>query len=151
MAENKTSTFTIHHDRCHPDKWTARDLIAFADFVRYGAMQEAAQLSRLGMQLVLSEHHTPKGGDIEQIGWAAPTDTDKDGPPDTIFADLADAHNDACGDDVIALTRIYRGPIEYVAAIPMGDGDGNFDGYEYEPRATVAEAMAALPTADDAP
>jgi hypothetical protein len=135
MSEPKTSTFTIHHDCCKPETWTARDILAFADFVRTGSMKYAAALSRLGVQIVLSEHHIPKGGTLEEIGWVVPND-----PEPLVYADLREAV-DAAGDgDISDLCRAYRGTPEYVVKIPIGDGAGNFEGYEYEHKPTLAEA-----------
>lgn len=130
MTDSKTSTFTVHHDRCDPNKWTASDIIAFAEFVKYGSMQHAARLARLGVQLVLSEHHVPKGGHLESIGWTEPGANE--------IYDL----EDLAEDDVTGLCRVYRGPLEYVAKLGVGDGEGNFDGYEYEIKSTLEEANA---------
>ena len=138
MEEPKTSTFTIHHDRCKPETWTARDVLAFADFIRTGSMQHAAALSRLGVQLVLSEHDLPKGGALEEIGWMRPTD------PSEVFDDLSEAVEAAGGDDISALCRAYRGPVEYAVAIRIGDGDGNYEGTEYEIKPTEAEAQSFI-------
>lgn len=132
METKKTSTFTIHHDRCKPETWTAGDILKFADFIRTGNLQAAACLSRLGVQLVLSEHHVPKGGDIEQIGFMTPKCDDL----------VCDDLSNLVDDDMAPVVRVYRGPVEYVIAIPIGDGDGNFEGYEYEIKATEEEATA---------
>lgn len=138
MTEGKTSTFTIHHDRCKPENWTASDIITFRDFVRTGSMQNAAALARLGVQLVLSEHHVPKGGQFEEIGWIDPDE--KTGPAGPEIYDL----DDLAQDDITALCRAYRGPIEYIAKIGIGDSDGNHEGYEYEIKPTLEEAQAYL-------
>jgi hypothetical protein len=130
METGKTSTFTIHHDKCDPSKWTAHDVLAFADFVRTGNLQNAAALSRLGVQLVLSEHHVPKGGTLEEIGWAEPKGNE--------IYDLEDLSED----DVTELCRVYRGPVEYVAKIGVGNEHGDFEGYEYEIKPTLAEAQS---------
>lgn len=126
-----TSTFTIHHDRCDPSKWTARDFVILGDFVRTGNLQYAAHLSRLGMQLVLSELHVAKGGEVEEIGWA---------DPDCLngFADTLDEVVD--DDGVVPVVRIYRGPVEYAVRYGIGDGEGNFEGYEHKVLATEADA-----------
>jgi len=138
MSESKTSTFTIHHDRCKPEEWRPRDVLALASFLSTGDLRYAARLSLLGVQLVLSEHHEPKGGTLEHIGWSTITE------PHETYEDIAEAVN-ASGDDELAeLTKIYRGHPEYVVPISIGDGDGNFDGYEYEPKATRAEALALI-------
>lgn len=132
---NKTSTFTIHHDRCNPAAWTAHDILAFAEFVKYGSMQHAARLSKLGVQLVLSEHHEPKGGHLEEIGWSEAKGI---GGINSVTDDISEISD---RDEIIEAQRIYRGPVEYIVPIPMGDGEGNFEGYEYEPKATEAEAI----------
>lgn len=138
MAEaGKTSTFTIHHDRCDPNKWTAGDIIAFAKFVKYGDLQYAAALSRLGVQLVLSEHHEPKGGQLEEIGWSAPQVIGGDGVSD----DLTEIADDL---DVTPVVRIYRGPVEYAVKFGIDDGHGEFGGYEYEVKSTEEEAKTFL-------
>lgn len=131
MTESKTSTFTIHHDRCDPSKWTPSDVLAFSDFVRSGSMQHAARLARLGVQLILSEHHTPKGGTLEEIGWCEPT----------TLSEIYELE-DVAEDDVTELCRLYRGPVEYVAKLSIGDEDGNFEGYEYEIKPTLEQAQA---------
>lgn len=138
MTEGKTSTFTIHHDRCKPENWTASDIITFRDFVRTGSMQHAAALSRLGVQLVLSEHHVPKGGQFEEIGW---NDPDEKGHPEIFDLD------DLTDEDVTSLCRVYRGPVEHVAKISVGDADGNHEGYEYEIKPTLEEAQAYIAAA----
>lgn len=137
MAENKTSTFTVHHDRCDPGKWTAGDVLTFAKFVKTGNLQHAAALSRLGVQLVLSEHHVPKGGVLEEIGWSAPDVTGGDGISD----DLTEIADDL---DVTPVVRVYRGPIEYAVKFGIDDGHGEFGGYEYEVKPTEAEANEFL-------
>lgn len=137
MEAAKTSTFTVHHDRCKPGEWTAKDILAIADFVRTGDMRYAAYLSRnLGMQLVLSEHHVPKGGTLEEIGWCA-ADAIQDGPTD----DLAEIADDL---DITEVVRIYRGPVEYAVKFGVDDGNGEFGGYEHEIKTTEAEADAFL-------
>lgn len=133
MDTGKTSTFTIHHDACDPAKWTAKDVLAFADFVRTGDMLHAARLARLGVQLVLSEHHVPKGGHLEEIGWAEPES------PAEFSDDIGEIASD---EDVTPVVRIYRGPVEYVARIPIGDVNGDLDGFEYEIKPTEREAGA---------
>lgn len=129
MTNPKTSTFTVHHDQCDPGKWTAKDVLAFADFVRTGDMRYAAALARLGVQLVLSEHHVPKGGQLEEVGWALPGASD--------YYDL----EDVADDDVTEVCRIYRGPVEYVAKLGIGNEEGDLEGYEYEVKPTLAEAQ----------
>ncbi len=136
MEKGKTSTFTIHHDRCEPHKWTAGDVLAFAKFVASGNLQHAAHLSRLGVQLVLSEHHVPKGGQLEEIGFADP-----DAVSDGITDDLAEIADDM---DVTPVVRIYRGPVEYAVKFGIDDGHGEFGGYEHEIKPTEAEAEAFL-------
>jgi hypothetical protein len=135
MTEGKTSTFTIHHDHCKPREWKPRDILAFADFVETGGMQYAAQLARLGVQLVLSEHHVAKGGTLEEIAWS-------DGGSFTF--DLTDDLADLCEDDVTEVCRIYRGPIEYAVKISIGNEDGDFEGYEFEVHPSLEEAQKYL-------
>lgn len=130
----KTSTFTVHHDRCDPGKWTAHDVIAFADFIRTGDLRHAARLSRLGVQLVMSEHHTPLGGTLQRVGWATESDTA------AVYEEVSEAIEMAGDNEVTPLHPMYRGPAEYVIKIGIGDGDGNFEGYEYDFKPTEAEA-----------
>lgn len=140
MKDGKTSTFTIHHDRCDPSKWTPSDVLALAKFISAGNLQYAAHLSRLGMQLVLSEHHEPKGGELQEVGFAEP------GEPCTVTEDLADLGVD----DITPIVRMYQGPVEYAVAVTIGDEEGNFDGYEYEIFPTEAKAQAFLDSMRDA-
>ncbi len=137
VEKKKTSTFTMHHDRCKPDTWTASDIIAFANFAKFGDLQYAAHLSKLGVQLVLSELHEPKGGTLEHVGWSAPGDI-----PDFYESveELASDHYEEYSP--VPVCAVYRGPTEYAVRIPIGDGDGNFEGYEVEVKATEAEAQA---------
>ena len=135
MDEPKTSTFTIHHDRCKPEEWGPRDILKLADFIRTGDMKHAAALSRLGVQLVLSEHHEPKGGDVQQVAFATP------GLPDGDIGDLDDI---ACDEDVTPVVRVYSGPVEYAARFAIGDGEGNIDGHEFEMFKTQDEADAFI-------
>jgi hypothetical protein len=134
MTESKTSTFTIHHDRCKPETWTAKDVLALAEFVRTGNLQTAARLSRLGVQLVLSEHHEPKGGSLEEIGWVVNAD------PSLIYTDLGEAVEADGDEDISALSRVYRSAPEYVVKYAIGDGDGNVEGHEFEIMRTQGEA-----------
>lgn len=137
MAESKTSTFTFHHDRCKPETWTPNDILQFASFVRTGDLRYAGHLSRLGVQLVLSEHHVPKGGQLEEIGWACPDE------PETLYRDLSDAVSWKGDNDVTELYRVYRAPSEFVARFLTGDGE-EVDGTEYEVKPTRDEAEAFI-------
>lgn len=131
-----TSTFTIHHDRCDPEGWTAKDIMAFADFIRTGNMEYATRLERLGVDLVVSEHHVPKGGELQEIGWSCQLDG-------AIYTEIEEAV-EACGDkDVTPMSRVYMGKIEYIARVPFADGpppDNSFSHNEYEIFSTVAKA-----------
>lgn len=135
MENGKTSTFTIHHDRCNPASWTADDVLAFDRFVRYGGLQHAARLSKLGVQLVLSEHHAPKGGELELVGHATPCDL---GTATDNLADIDD------GEDIQEIVPVYRGQTVYAARYTIGDGQGNVEGTEYEIKPTEADARAFL-------
>lgn len=134
MKDRKgTSTFIIHHDRCDPRKWTAADIIAFANFVETGSIIAAAALARRGMQMVTSEHLVPAGGTLEPIGWCQPDE----------FPDCASELSEiASDDDVTPVCRLYRGPVEYCARFAIGDSCGNFDGWEYEIKPSREEAEA---------
>lgn len=147
MAEAKTSTFTIHHDRCKPAEWTPRDILALADFVRWGDMRYAARLSQLGVQLVLSEHHVPKGGTLQEVGFA------EFDPKRTVVGDVSDDISEVVDDDaeIVEVTRIYRGPVEYGVRILEGDGDGGVAGAYYEFKPSRAEAEAYLKAMEEAP
>lgn len=135
METGRTSTFTIHHDRCDPSKWTPADVLTLAKFVKYGSLQDAAALSRLGVQLVLSEHHVPKGGVLEEIGWSDPK------IESFVTEDVSELADD---EDVTEVVRVYRGPVEYVARFAIGNEDGDLEGYEHEIKATHEEAAAFL-------
>lgn len=135
---DKTSTFTIHHDRCDPSKWSLAQWQLLQDFIREPRLQRAAALSRLGIQLVLSEHHEPKGGALESFGWA----DEREMPhPDSISDDLDDITQ---GDDITPIVEVYRGPTKYAVRFAVGDGDGEFAGYEHEIKDTEAEAEEFL-------
>jgi len=133
----KTSTFTIHHDRCKPATWTPGDVLQLAKFVETGDLRYAGHLSKLGVQLVLSEHHVPKGGLLEEIGWASPDE------PETLYRDLGDAVSWKGDEDVTELYRVYRAPSEFVARFLVGDGE-DVDGAEYEIKKTREEAEAFI-------
>lgn len=134
MHERKTtSTFTIHHDRCDPSKWTAADVLKLAHYVKWGDLASAAALSRLGLQLVLDERHETKGGDIEQIGFAHPESLNE------FTEDWSELDPD---DDVFPVVRVYRGHEEWAVRYGIGDGEGNFECYEYEIKDSEAEARA---------
>lgn len=144
MSETKkTSTFTVDHDRCRPSEWVARDILAFADFVRSGDMRYAAALARLGVQLVLSELHEPKGGALQEIGWAV----DDDGKFEVPISDDLEEITD--GEDITAVVRMYRGQTEYAVRYLIGDGDGGVDGAEYVFAPTKEEAERTLKEIED--
>lgn len=135
----KTSTFTIHHDRCKPATWTPGDVLQLAKFVETGDLRYAGHLSKLGVQLVLSEHHVSQGGTLQEIGWADPKS-----PADGVYDDLTDAVS-GCGDeDVTELCRIYRGPSEFIATFQIDDGHGGYGGTEHEVKPTREEAEAFM-------
>ena len=127
QTETKTSTFVIHHDRCDPACWAPADILALANFVSTGDLRHAAHLSRLGMQLVLSEHHEPKGGDMEAIGYM-PTETDGC----YLRNDIGDIEDVVDDDDVFRIYPVFRGHMQYAVRIGIGDHEGDFEGYEYE-------------------
>lgn len=130
----KTSTFTMHHDRCDPSKWTASDFVLLGRFAKHASLQDAAALSRLGLQLVLSDHHEPTGGTLEQVGFSEPQSFE-------FTEEMSELHD---GSEITEVRRVYLGPIEYAVAVPMGDGDGNFEGYEFELKSSEAEANALM-------
>lgn len=133
-----TSTITIHHDRCDVSKWTLAEWKTLATFVKEGSLQAAAALSRLGMQLVLSEHHEPAGGTLESFGWS----DEREMPhPDSISDDLTDIAHD---DDITPVVEVYRGPTKYAVRFGVDDGNGEFGGYEFEIKDTEAEAEEFL-------
>jgi hypothetical protein len=136
-AKPKTSTFTIHHDRCKPNDWSLAQWKLLQDFIREPLMQRAAALSRLGIQLVLSEHHEPLGGSLESFGW---TDDRGMPHPDSISDDL----NDIAEDDITPVVEVYRGPTKYAVRFGVDDGHGEFGGYEFEIKETEAEAEEFL-------
>jgi hypothetical protein len=136
MSEKTTSTFTIHHDRCDPSKWTVREWGLLADFVRTGSLSAAAGLSRAGMQLVLDERHAAVGGEAEHIGWLLGSngDIEHDVPVETI-EDLYLEYG-----EVSEVVPIYRGKTRYAVAYRIGDGEGNFDGTEVKVSDTAEDA-----------
>lgn len=139
MADkSKTSTVTVHHDHCKPETWTAHDVLAFANFVRTGDLRHAAALARLGVQLVLSEHHVPKGGTLEQVGFALNGDTQSEIVTDDL-SEIAEVG------EIKEAARIYRGPMEYLVAFHTGDPEtGDVDGTECEVLPTREKAEAFL-------
>lgn len=128
MTEKTTSTFTIHHDRCDPSKWTVREWSLLAEFVKTGSLQAAAGLSRLGMQLALDGRHASVGGTVEHIGWMRGKggDFESDAPADSI-GELE--INDL---EVTEVVPIYRGPTRYAVGYGIGDDEGHYDGQEIE-------------------
>lgn len=144
---DKTSTFTIHHDRCDPSKWTPADVLLLADFIRTGDMMYAAALARRGMQLILSELHVPKGGELEEVGWSAP-----DASHDKTWSDLDDLVADLDdGRGPVEICRIYRGQPEFAVRIAIGDEDeGYVEGHEIELKPTLEEARAFIAALEDA-
>ena len=141
MDRKTTSTFTIHHDKCDPASWTPKQVLLLADYLRTSQLTYAAALARLGMQLVLDERHEPKGGVLEEIGFAAPDNLE------CISEDLREINDD--GDDVFPVVRMYRGPVEWVAQYGVGDEEGNLEGYEHEIMATEEEARAYVAALQD--
>lgn len=142
MSEAKTtSTFTIHHDRCDPSKWTVADWKALADYVRTGSLSHAAHLSRIGMQLALDGRHEAVGGTVEHMGWLLA------GPSGEPFLDAPAATIDDLGVDDFAVcdvVAIYRGPVQYAVRYGIGDDDGNCEGYEVDVFDEPAKAEAFL-------
>lgn len=130
----KTSTFTLHHDRCDPSKWTLRDWQALAHFAQFGDMQSAAALSRAGLQLVLSDHHAPTGGTVEHIGWAKPGEI-------TVGVEVGEL-GEVVEDDISEVCAIYRGPTQYAATYEVGE-DGSAC-HEHELFPTEQEAKDFL-------
>ena len=142
MAEQPTtSTMVLHHDRCKPAEWTPKDVLALAKFVGTGRLQEAAAISRrLGMQLVVDERHSAKGGTLERLGVAS-VQADGDG---YVFQYVNDLHSEVDDADIFELREIHAGPVRYAVAIGIGDEDGGLEGYEYEFFDTHGEARKYL-------
>lgn len=138
MIDKKTSTFTIHHERCKPEEWSLAQWKMLQDFIKEPMLQRAAALSRLGIQLVLSEHHVPAGGTLEEIGWA---DARELPHPDSVSDDLEDITQ---GDDIVPVAKLYRGPTQYCVSFAIGGPEGEFEGYEHEIKDTEAEAEEFL-------
>lgn len=137
------STFEINHDVCRPEKWTASDVLAFADFVRTGNLLYAATLSRLGIRLIQSDRLIPSGGTLQECGWAKAGSRGVN----EVYEDLSEMTDD----DITAACRIYRGPTVYAARYATGDDEGNFEGYEFEIVPTEADAKEYLASIYDNP
>lgn len=135
--KRKTSTITIHHDRCDVSKWTLAEWKTLAAFVKDAGLQQAAALSRLGMQLVLSEHHEPVGGTLEQMGYGK-----HDEMPDPMISDdLAEIADEL---EITAIVPIYRGQTQYAVKYSTAGPDGEFDGHDHQVFSNHAEAEAFL-------
>lgn len=148
MDKGKTSTFIIDHDRCDPSKWTPGDVLTLAKFVKGGELRHAAVLAGLGVQLVMSEHHTPVGGTLESIGWVQVSSTGAlkfGGEPSEDFMEVLE------GESIAPVAQIYRGPTVWAVGVPTSDGHGNYDGTEYETAPTEAEARACLVCDEEEP
>ena len=137
-GNSKTSTFTIHHDRCDPKSWTLGQWKLLQEFIEEPLLQRAAALSMLGIQLVLSEHHEPKGGKLEQVGYGLEDQL----PSPLISDDLAEVVDDDL--EVTPVVPIYRGPTQYVVKFGTATCDGEYDGTEHQLFDTEAEADAFL-------
>lgn len=142
----KTSTFTIHHDRCKPREWTLSQWQLLRDFIEEPVLQRAAALSRLGIQLVMSEHHQPAGGNLEEFGWA---DEREMPAPDRIDDDLTEIIDDEM--EVTPIVQVYRGPTKYAVRFGIDDGHGEFGGYEVEVKDSEEEAKAFLESLQQVP
>lgn len=140
MKTGKTTTITIHHDRCDVSQWTLADWQALMRFVKDPGLHEAAALSRRGMQLVLSEKFEPKGGELQQIGFCR--DESPYLPLSETSDDLSEVVDDAL--EVEAVVPIYRGPTQYAVKFGTATHDGEFDGYDYETFKTEADADAFI-------
>ena len=140
VSAGKTSTFVFNHDRCDPSQWTPTDVMALYSFLQTGSMLDAGRLASIGVHLLASDHHVAAAG-VEELGWASAKKCDDD--EFFVTEELDDIVEDI--DEVYPLTRIYRGPVQYAVKIAIGDGEGNFDGYEYEVKPTEAEAKEYLP------
>lgn len=127
MTKRETSTFTLHHDRCDPSKWTVTEWKLLADFCRTGELSYAASLSRLGLQLVLSDKHEATGGAVEPCGYLS------DGEVVESLHDLDLDHS-----EVAEVVPIYRGHTRY--AVPYGVGDDHDWWTEIDTFDTAAEA-----------
>ena len=134
--KRKTSTMTIHHDRCDPSKWTLSDWQTLTSFVKNANLQQAAALSRLGMQLVLSEHHAPVGGTLEQIGFG-----EEDQMPDPM---ISDDLSEIAEDEITPIVPIYRGPTRYAVRYAIAGSDGEYDGTEFEIFDSLSDAQDFL-------
>ncbi len=123
MSSKKTSTFTLHHDRCNPAKWGLSEWQALAHFAEHADLQSAACLSRAGLQLVLSDHHAPTGGTLEHIGWAEPRDQ-IDGVGELMDLIETEAATPICA--------IYRGPTQYGVEFGISHDGVECDDTEFE-------------------
>jgi hypothetical protein len=145
MDKPKTSTFTIHHDRCDPRDWTLDQWRMLQEFINEPRLQRAAARSRMGIQLVLSEHHQPVGGTLESFGFA----DEREMPhPDSISDDLTDICQDEL--EVTPIVEVYRGPTKYAVRFAIDDGNGEFGGYDFEVKDTEAEADEFLKSLTEA-
>jgi hypothetical protein len=135
MGSKKTSTFTLHHDRCNPAKWGLSEWQAFAHFAAHADLQSAACLSRAGLQLALSDHHAATGGTIEHIGWAEPREQ-IDGVCE--MTDLIEP------EEATPICAIYRGPTMYGVAYGYSHDGVECDGTEFEVFETEEAAIKFL-------
>ncbi|MEM7746605.1 MAG: hypothetical protein AAF346_00020 [Pseudomonadota bacterium] len=137
--EAKKTTMIFHHERCDPSKWTVSDWQLMAEYMRTGSLQAAAAMSRkMGVQVVLDDRHAQRtGGDLEAVGF---TDME-DAKEMYAFDCINEIHDEKDLEDVFAFRALYAGPIEFASAVPIGDINGIFEGYEYEVFGTEVEAQ----------
>ena len=135
MADKKTSTFTLHHDRCNPTKWGLSEWQALAHFAAHADLQSAACLSRAGLQLALSDRHAATGGTIEHIGWA----------------DLREQIDSICEmmdliepEGATPICAIYRGPTQYGVKFGISHDGVECDDTEFEVFDTEEDAVKFL-------
>lgn len=145
MAKIVTTTFVIDQN-CNPRNWTINDLMTLDEFVREGGSVRAAHLRTIGIAVVASEHHEPLGGTIEFLGYSAPVKGAARGNEIMPYEYVQDLCDEMDRDPIgpTAVVKIYQGPVQYAVGIPIGDEDGNIEGYEFEFKDTEAEAKAYL-------
>ena len=140
MNEGKTSIFIVEHDRCDPANWRPKDVLALARFISFGgSITYAAALARLGMKVVRSDFYKHNGGDMAHVGWSR-TEWQRDagGKYVEIVEDLD------LDDEMTPIVPVYAGPLQYAVRIPIGNDDGEVEGYEIEIKETEVEAKALV-------
>lgn len=95
-------------------EFTLQKLVRLDSAIRAGYFDTASNFESLGVKLVFDERRVAKDS-VRHVGFTDDVDFDAF----SVYPELEDL--DSHPGDIIFIQKVYKGPVEYLVALPIGD------------------------------